>query len=61
MTVHINKEICIGCENCAAICPVGAIRVKEGTASVTDSACVACGACLTDCPTEAITLPKEES
>ena len=61
MAVKINKRICIRCENCAAICPTGAIRVEGGKACVAEAACIECCACMTDCPVEAITLPKEEN
>jgi len=58
MAVKVDKARCIGCENCAAICPVGAVRIQDGKAEVQDTKCVECCACLYDCPVEAITLPK---
>lgn len=49
-----EKEKCCGCGICAAICPVGAIRLEieqNGRCEpcISDS-CVSCGACLTTCP-----------
>ena len=60
MAVTVEISRCIGCENCAAICPTGAIQVRGGKASVKEETCVECGACVYDCPMDAITLPREE-
>ena len=60
MAVKVEMTRCIGCENCAAICPTGAIQVKSGKASVEDKLCVECCACVYDCPMDAITLPRED-
>ncbi|MBO5590856.1 MAG: 4Fe-4S binding protein [Acidaminococcaceae bacterium] len=60
MAVNVDKTRCIGCENCAAICAAGAIRVTDGKAFVAEEKCVECCACIYDCPMEAITLPEED-
>ena len=60
MAVKIEITRCTGCENCAAICPTGAIRVTGGKASIKGHNCVECGACIYDCPMDAITLPRED-
>jgi len=63
----IDKEKCIGCEECHPYCPVGAITTIEwegGSASEIDQAeCVECGACFKRsgvCPVEAIYMPALE-
>jgi len=63
----IDKEKCIGCEECHPYCPVGAISSIEsenGTVSVIDQdECVECGACFeraSVCPVDAIYMPKLE-
>ncbi|MER2138687.1 MAG: 4Fe-4S binding protein [Succiniclasticum sp.] len=60
MAVTVEMKRCIGCENCAAICPTGAIQVTDGKASVREDTCVECCACIYDCPMDAITLPRED-
>lgn len=60
MAVTINIKTCIGCENCTAICPTGAMYMENGKAAVIAETCIECGACITDCSAESITLLKEE-
>ncbi|MDF1593830.1 MAG: 4Fe-4S binding protein [Desulfobacterales bacterium] len=63
----IDKETCIGCEDCHPYCTVGAISSVEwesGNVSEIDQAeCVECGACFKRsgvCPVDAIYMPKLE-
>ena len=50
MAAEVNKEKCTGCETCVGECPVSAISMVDGKASVN------AGACTGACPVEAITL-----
>lgn len=50
----INKKKCIGCGLCINICPVDAISIKDGVASIDQEKCIHCGKCLHICPTNAI-------
>ncbi len=55
----VNKEKCIGCGTCVAICPVGAISFdKNGKAQIDPKKCIHCGACEASCPVAAIELNK---
>ena len=56
MAPEVNKEKCTGCETCVGECPVSAISMVDGKASVNAGDCVDCGACTGACPVEAITL-----
>jgi Pyruvate/2-oxoacid:ferredoxin oxidoreductase delta subunit len=60
----IDKEKCIGCEECHPYCPVGAIATVDwegNTVSEIDQdACVECGCCYersSCCPVDAIEMP----
>ena len=56
MAAEVKKEKCTGCETCVGECPVSAISMVDGKASVNAGDCVDCGACTGACPVEAITL-----
>ncbi len=50
----VDKEVCIGCGACQAVCPVEAIELVDGKASIDKEKCISCGACKGTCPVEAI-------
>lgn len=53
----VNKNKCISCGTCVAICPVGAISFgTDGKAQIDKTKCIHCGACQASCPVEAIDL-----
>lgn len=54
MAVSVDREKCIGCESCVAVCPVGALNMEDGKAQVDADTCISCGACINECPVEAI-------
>ena len=55
MPAVVNKETCTGCEACVDSCPVEAIVMEDGKATVTDE-CIDCGACVDECPVESIEM-----
>ena len=56
MIFVVARELCIACEECVAICPVGAVQIQEGKAQITPKTCLSCGACLRECPEDAILM-----
>ncbi len=56
MAAKVDSDKCCGCESCAGACPVGAITVENGKATVKADECIECGACVGECPAEAISL-----
>lgn len=51
-----DETLCMGCGECADICPVDAVKI-EGGAPVTEEAwCIGCGLCATVCPSEAVQI-----
>ncbi len=46
---------CIGCADCAGVCPTGAIALKDGI-QIDRRHCNACGRCAEACPTRAMTI-----
>lgn len=51
--VYTNKAGCRDCFRCVRVCPVKAIRMNDGQASVVDDRCIACGTCVRECPQKA--------
>ncbi len=56
MPAEVDKEKCVGCGSCEGECPVEAIKVVDGVATVKKDDCVSCGACKEACPAEAIEI-----
>lgn len=56
--VMINKNLCVGCLACVAVCPIGAMRYFPGEPA--PFKCIACGACVKTCPADALELAEKE-
>jgi len=52
-TVFTNKAACRDCYRCLRVCPVKAIRMEKGQASVVEERCISCGTCVRECPQKA--------
>ena len=50
----IQNQKCTGCGACMNVCPVGAIQLINGLASIDQDKCQQCEACLAVCPENAI-------
>lgn len=57
--VYTNKAYCRDCNRCVRVCPVKAIRMHSGQASVVDDRCIVCGTCVRECPQNAKTFRKD--
>lgn len=44
------KTACLGCGDCASVCPEKAISVIGGVAKVKPERCISCGTCIRTCP-----------
>jgi iron only hydrogenase large subunit-like protein/uncharacterized Fe-S cluster-containing protein len=51
--VFTNPARCKDCYRCVRVCPVKAIRVEAGQASVDGDRCIHCGSCVRQCPQKA--------
>jgi Pyruvate/2-oxoacid:ferredoxin oxidoreductase delta subunit len=56
MKAVINSKECTGCEACLNVCPLDAIQMKDGKASVIEENCGGCGVCADICPASAIRM-----
>jgi electron transfer flavoprotein alpha subunit len=53
----ITKK-CSGCQACLGECPVEAVDIVDGVASINSEKCIGCGKCVLVCPVSAILLDK---
>ena len=51
---NINKEKCIGCQQCIKDCITKTISLTDGKAEINNSRCIKCGHCIAICPVEAV-------
>jgi iron only hydrogenase large subunit-like protein len=52
-SVRLDAEKCKGCTNCIKRCPMEAIRVHDGKATIMEERCIDCGECIRNCPNHA--------
>jgi len=52
--MKVDRNKCIGCGTCAAVCPQDAISFEGGKAKIDPEKCVKCGTCADVCPVRAI-------
>ena len=59
MAYKIDKNVCISCGQCEAICPQSAVAFKDGGYEIDPAKCVNCGTCAENCPVSAISKNEE--
>ena len=55
----VKQEMCTGCSICVDECPVDAMSVSDGKASIDEKNCIRCGHCHDVCPEEAVRHDSE--
>ncbi len=58
--LKIDENKCYGCTHCMMSCPTGAIRIREGLATIRKEWCVDCGECMKACPVDAIYVEQDD-
>lgn len=57
---NYEVAVCDQCGECAEVCPVEAISLREGVYHIDAEACTACHLCLDVCPRKAMFLYRSE-
>jgi ferredoxin len=55
----VMEQLCVGCGDCEAQCPVDAISIVHDVAHIDDQECIRCGSCHDICPHEAVRHDSE--
>jgi uncharacterized protein len=50
----VHSQRCVGCGECAIVCPVKAIKLVDKKSTVDTLKCIGCASCLAACPTMAM-------
>lgn len=58
MSVVADKEKCLRCGGCVAVCPKLALDLTEHGIVCDPKKCIDCGICVKFCPVEALSLEK---
>lgn len=57
VTLSLDREKCVGCKMCVAVCPRSVLVMSEGRAEIDNrDRCMECGACARNCPTGAFAV-----
>ncbi|KAB3534885.1 PAS domain S-box protein [Alkaliphilus pronyensis] len=51
--INVKKNQCKQCYSCVRNCPVDAVQINQGQASIIHSRCISCGKCVRSCPQNA--------
>ncbi len=61
LKVKVDRDLCIGCGNCAFYCPYDAVKLESpGIANFDLTLCRGCGLCVVMCPSIALDLENWE-
>ena len=56
--IAVDGDKCKGCGQCASICPVKALELKEGKIALRQDLCLGCGVCRNKCAFGALSIVK---
>lgn len=55
-----DSKKCVGCGECVAHCPAGAIELLKEKAKKDSEKCIGCGECIAVCPEQAVAIPFDK-
>ena len=60
LTVEVDPDTCVGCEDCMEVCVFEGMEMIDGIARVNQEKCLGCGRCEQVCPNNAITITLDD-
>ncbi|MBN2461708.1 MAG: 4Fe-4S dicluster domain-containing protein [Candidatus Cloacimonetes bacterium] len=57
-TVYVETKYCVGCGDCEAVCPAGAVAIEFGKSVIDPEKCIQCEICVKSCTYNAIRKKK---
>ena len=60
VTVTVDEELCVGCEECMEVCVFNGMEIIDGTAKVNQERCLGCGRCERVCQNGAISITLDD-
>ena len=56
VTIKVNEDLCVGCEECLQACKFRGMEMVDDIAQVNQNRCLGCGRCEQVCPNDAISI-----
>jgi len=56
ITVKVDEDLCVGCEECLEVCVFRGMEMVDGIAQVNQERCLGYGKCESTCPNEVISI-----
>jgi heterodisulfide reductase subunit A-like polyferredoxin len=56
---QVNADLCQGTATCVQRCPMDAVKLEDGIASVDLARCIGCGVCVPTCRQKAIVMVQK--
>jgi len=60
LTVEVDPDTCVGCEDCMEVCVFEGMEMIDGIARVNQEKCLGCGRCEQVCPNNAIKITLDD-
>lgn len=60
LSVKVDKDLCVGCEECLEVCIYAGISKEDGKAQINQKNCLGCGRCERKCPNDAISITIDD-
>ena len=60
VTVKVDEDLCVGCEECLEVCVFRGMEMIDGIAKVNQERCLGCGRCESTCPNDAISIEIDD-